>query len=348
MDWIKKHADQFALALVATVLIALSALVFLKTQSFGEGFSAAMTTPPHSKEVAKVDKTVLDNAQKKFVAPETWSPNEKMGSLFTSWKLVADPKTQQLMRVDVGGMLHPPVPNVWFNKYEIDLLPQGVLEQDPDGDGFTNLDEYLGTDRIAPKEGDADWEAPKDATNPKDKASHPPYYTKLYLKEAIKIPFRLLFNSYDGDPKRDKPEAMNFQINTVDLRQPSEFLKLGQMVSKTKFKLMKYEYKSVYNKKIEEEEDASELTLQNIETNDTIVLIYNKVTDSPDRFALFSYLWPDAAKPQEFRVKKLGPFALKPNVQELYKLIDITDSGAVIQLPGGDKTYNVPMLQKAP
>ena len=47
-------------------------------------------------------------------------------------------------------------------------------------------------------------------------------------------------------------------------------------------------------------------------------------------------------------MKKLKEFALQPNTQELYKLIDIKDGGAVIGIPGGDKTYNVPLLPKAP
>ena len=139
---------------------------------------------------------------------------------------------------------------------------------------------------------------------------------------------------------------MTFQINTVDLKQPSEFLGLGATVNKTKFKLLKFEYKTKYNKTIEEEEEASELTIQNTDTKETIVLIYNKVTDSPDSFAQFSYLWPDASKPQEFRVKKLGVFGLRPNVQEQYKVVDIKEDGAVIQLPGGDTTYTVPKLPK--
>ncbi|MEO7317802.1 MAG: Amuc_1099 family pilus-like system protein [Chthoniobacteraceae bacterium] len=351
MDWIKKHTDQFALALLALVLVALSVLVFLKTQGFAEGFSAAMTSSPHSKEIPKVDTTVIETAQKQFVAPKTWMPGDKVGSAFVSWKLVVDPKTQQMMRVDVGGMLHPPVPNVWLNKHGLDLLASTVLKDDADGDGFSNLEEYQGEDRLptadAPIKDELEAENPKDATNPKDKNAHPPYYTKLFLKEWIRVPFRLLFNSYDGDPKRDKPEVMNFQINTVDLRQPSEFLQLGATVANTKFKLIKFEYKTKRNDKIEEDEDASELTLQNAETKDTIVLVYNKVIDSPDSKALFNYLWPDSTKPQAFEVKKPGEFVLKPNVQERYKLIDINKDGALIQLPGGDKTYNVPLLQKA-
>ena len=343
MDWIKKHTDQFALALLALVLVALSALVFLKTQSFAEGFSAAMTSPPHSKEIQKVDTTVIETAQKKFVSPTSWAPKPEVGSLFASWKLVE--KDTGLQRAEQGEVVSSDgrrkIPKDWLLKYDLDILSSSVIDDDPDKDGFTNYDEYIGPD-LSSADGD------KDSTLPKDKNSHAPYYTKLYLKKWIKVPFRLLFNAYDGDPKKDKPETMNFQINTVDLRQPSIFLNLGQLVPKTKFKLLKFEYKTKYNDSIKEDEEASELTLQNTDTQETIVLVYNKVTDSPDSYALFSYLWPDATKPQEIQVKKLQEFVLKPDVQERYKLVDIKEDGAVIQLPGGDKTYNVPSLQKAP
>ena len=47
--------------------------------------------------------------------------------------------------------VHPPVPNDWFEKYGLHIEDADVLDQDPDKDGFTNLDEWqAGTDRHAP------------------------------------------------------------------------------------------------------------------------------------------------------------------------------------------------------
>ncbi len=101
---------------------------------------------------------------------------------------------------------------------------------------------------------------------------------------AAHVPFRLLFNAYDGDPKKDTPEKFEFQINTIDLKQPSEFLKIGATITKTKWKLAKFAYKTVINPKTEEPEDVSELTLVNTETKETLVLILNRVTDSAPFF----------------------------------------------------------------
>jgi hypothetical protein len=199
----------------------------------------------------------------------------------------------------------------------ISFLEGAAATLDPDKDGFTNEDEW------------------REDTDPNKADSHPPYYTKLFFKQIIRIPFRLIFSSTNGDPK--KPETLEFQINTVDLRQPSEFLKINDMVPNTKFKLVKFDFKERLNAKTESMEDVSELTLTNIETNDPIVLVINKVTDSPDVYALFDYQWPGGAG--DIRVKKLGEFALKPQADRnnLYKVIEVTDSQAVIQLPNGQK-----------
>ncbi len=100
-------------------------------------------------------------------------------------------------------------------------------------------------------------------------------------KPAAKhVPFRLLFNAYDGDPKKDAPDKFSFQINTIDLRQPSEFLNLGETVTNTKWKLAKFEHKTMLNPKTGELEDVSDLTLLNTETKRTLILILNRVTDA--------------------------------------------------------------------
>ena len=96
---------------------------------------------------------------------------------------------------------------------------------------------------------------------------------------AAPAPFRLLFNAYDGDPKKDGLEKMEFQINTIDLRQPSEFLKIGEMVSRTKWRLTKFEINLVRNAQTGEKDDLSELTLTNTETQAEVVLVLNRVTD---------------------------------------------------------------------
>jgi hypothetical protein len=336
MDWIKKHTDQFSLAVAALILLALCVLLYLRTQSFSEGFSAAMTSPPHSKEIPKVDTAQIESAEKRFAGPSQWTQKPTAGSLFVSLSLINESGT--LKKAGEGELANGTrkILKAWLVKHGLDYLSPAVFDEDPDKDGFTNYDEYIGPDLA---------ETGDDSTDPKDKESHSPYYTKLFLNRWIKIPFLVTFQAYDGDPK--KPQEMSFQINAISAKSKTEFLQLGQKVSNSPFVLEKFEEKKQLNKTTDVDEDVSELTMRNTETNELIVLVLGKKTDSPDSYGSFLYYWPEIAKPQEIKPKKLQEFVLKPNVQERYKLIDIKDDGAVIQLPGGDKTYTVPLVKKA-
>ena len=76
----------------------------------------------------------------------------------------------------------------------------------------------------------------------------------------------LVFQAYDGDPKN--PAAMHFQVSN---NKRNHFLQLGDTVPKTTFKLTKFEIKTREHPKYGKE-DASELTLTNSSTGETLVL----------------------------------------------------------------------------
>ena len=172
---------------------------------------------------------------------------------------------------------------------------------------------------------------PPELVNPPNGAP----YTKLFLAKVIEIPFRLLWRGYDGDPKKNKPEAMSFQVDTIDMRQPSAFLKLGDMVPGTRFKLLKFEPKGTHAPNAEEE-DVSELTLVNVDTGKKLLLVLNRIANAPELTAVFAY---ERSMPaQMISVKKNQDFVLRPEVDEAhrYKLLDVNDAEAVIRLPSGE------------
>lgn len=329
MDWIKKNPHQFALATGAVVLIGASALIILNTQSFKEKFEATQTSPIPNNNVSPLVLDSIKEAQAELSNPKKWVPNAlKNGSLFVADRYLVDEKSGKVSKPSEAN-LHTysitgePIPSQWFLDNNLPLLDPNVAKQDPDGDGFLNEDEWKG------------------GTDPNDAKSHPPYYTKLYVGRWIRVPFRLKFQAYDGDPA--KPEAMSFQINAMDLRQPTAFLALGDMIENTKFKLESFAQKTAPNASNGIDEDVSELTLRNTETNDTVVLVVNRITDSPDSYALFGYYWPQP--PKAIQVKKLGEFVLPPT-NEKYKLIDIKDTEAKILLPSGQE-YTVPAIPQS-
>lgn len=330
MDWIKKHYDQFALALLALVLLAASALLIARTRSFGQRFADVLTQPPPKDTVPPLDLTNVEAAQEAIRKPPAWDADwarertPKRGSLFVSQRYVIGkpsgiPEKEGVGSVHTDSLTGKQIPNQWFLENRLPLFDPAAGKADSDRDGFLNEDEW------------------RDATDPNDKNSHPAFYTKLFLKQWVKTPFRLVFRAYDADPAKVPVESITFQINTIDVRQPSLFLKIGDKVPNTKFQLQKFEYKIVKNPTIGDERDVSVLTVINTESNEPVPLILNQVTDSPDSSGVFDYQWPP---PQNITVRKLQFFALPPNTADRYKLVDIQDSEAQIQLPSG-KSHTV-------
>jgi hypothetical protein len=327
MDWFKRNYDQAILGFVALVLLGVSGWFIYSAMGFQSMFAGMEAQVYHNNNVPPLDMSTITDAVAKINNPATWNLTDQEGSLFVSTPYIVEGGTLYNPATSLVP-LHPPVPNKWIIDNKLDILDPNVLNEDPSGDGFTNLDKWMGIN------GDG-----SDSYDPNDKNSHPPYWTKLRLKQYIRQPFRLLFEGYDGDPK--KPEGMDFQINPMDVANAgTQFLHIGDIIGGTKFKIMSFVPKSVLDPNTGSNTDVSELTVQNTETGDNVVLVLNQTANSPDSYADFVYLWNNT----EFQVKKGKQFALPPETTKLYILIDITDDNAVIQTPTGQKV-TIPKLK---
>lgn len=316
MDWIKKNFEKFTLLLLSIALLGVSVLLFLNARGFFAMFDVLKQPVTHNNNVPPLDTKELDEDRNELLKPASWTGHE--GSLFVSRRYVVVSGTLvDPLEGDTGTPIHAPVPNSWFVKYHLEdiMLDSDALTEDPDGDGFTNLDEFNG------------------GTDPLDKNSHPPYTTKLRLEKFINVPFRLVVKA--------RPDADSFQIDTLDLHQPSQILHIGEMIQGTKFKLVKFEEKHTKDEN-DIDHDVSELTVQNVQTQEQVVLIMEKQVDSPDSYALFKYLWDNS----EFGVKKGQEFSLKPEPDIKYKLIDINQTEALIQNLKTNEQIKIPLLEQ--
>lgn len=330
MAWIKTHPHLIVLILVALAVLGGSAFVWKSAQDFDQKFEVVRQTPTKGTKVPVQDPKPLQAAAEEFQKPAAWTVPAAYHSLFVSTTLMVEhsPDGDKLVEPKTGSVVSDsltgkPIPNQWFYDHNLSPFKKSVGLLDIDGDGFLNDDEF------------------RAGTDPENKESHPPYITKLFFVKYIKIPFYFTFKSVNGDPK--KPETLEFQINTTAMGRRSEFLKLGELVPPDKkFKLDKFEAKTITTPS-GTEVDVSELTLTNTETGVSIVLVLNKLTDSPDSIAQFQFLWPDPYKPKPISQRKSKDFDLPPEKGVMYKVLDIDDTKAVIQLPSGEKLEILPV-----
>jgi hypothetical protein len=304
MDWIRSNYDRVLVITAIGFLLIASISIWRNAASFSETVFAQQPAPPPKPAKPPGRAADLETALTKLHQPPQWTFSGRSG-LFVPEKhfIGANGQPTTLENTQV----HPPVPNEWFEQFNLPISDADVLTQDPDGDGFTNLDE---------------WQA---HTNPIDKNSRPDYLTKLKLKSFSEEPFRLMFSSWVADPDG----TQTFGINTIDLKQPTQFLKVGDIIPGTRFKILKFSEKyqpNQYGTNV----DVSELLLEHQETKDQLTLIKEKVAVSPESVATFSYSWPASQPAHEFQVRKDQEFSLKPQEEIKYKLVDVQPAKAVI------------------
>jgi hypothetical protein len=296
MDWLRTHYDRVAVTAAVIFLFVSAVSIWRSAAQFGTNFAVlhAAASPKKPKPPGRAAE--LEAAAQKLHQPPQWTFSGRSGLFVPEKHFIGAnglPATLQTTQV------HPPVPNEWLEQFGLPIADTDVLTQDPDGDGFTNLDEWEGH------------------TNPIDKNSHPDYLTKLKLKSFSLEPFRMMFSSWVED---------TFAINTIDLTQPTQFIKVGDTIAGTRFKIVKFTEKyqpNQYGTRV----DVSELLLEQEESKAQLTLVKEEVAISPESVATFVYSWGER---REFQVRKDQEFSLKPQEEIRYKLMDVQPTKAVI------------------
>lgn len=296
IDWMRAHYERVAVIAAALILAFSSFLILRNALFFSENFAATQSAPP-PKPAAPPPKAVeLEQALAKLRQPPLWTATGR-AMLFVAEKHFIGPNG--LPATLQSTEVHPPVPNEWFEQFGLPITDSDALTQDPDNDGFNNIEEWQGK------------------TSPVDPKLHPAYVAKLRLKSFAQEPFKLVFASWVED---------TYAINTSDLKEPTQFVKLGDVVRGTKFKVVKFTEKHEPDR-FGTDQDVSELTLENVDSGEQINLVKEKIMTSPQSVATFLY---PLASPPEFSKKKDEEFSLPPENEIKYKLIDVQPAKAVI------------------
>src|SRR5215510_13664388 len=303
IDWLKANYDRAVLIAAAVFLLISGLAVWWSVIQFNNRLITPPGVPPKTASQPPV-AAELDRTAQQFQQPLQWKATTRSGLFVPEKHFIGHDGMPATLE---NTQVHAPVPNEWFEKYGLPIEDADALEQDPDKDGFTNLDEWQGN------------------TDPTKAESHPDYTTKLRLVSATEEPFRYIFASRT----RDK-----FGINSADDSEPTQFLKVGDVIRGTDFKILKFTEKKERNQ-YGMTMDVSELLLEHQQNRAQLTLVKGKVATSPQSVATFVYSWGGR---KEFEVRKDQEFPL-PTAEgtRTYKLIDVRPDKAVIadtQAPG--------------
>ncbi|MBA2432056.1 MAG: hypothetical protein H0V56_08060 [Chthoniobacterales bacterium] len=296
MNWVRSNYDRVAVLAGAVFLLLCAFFIWRNAAAYEENFAALQGGGAKKTAVPSGQAVELESAAEKLLRPPQWVFSGRSGLFVPEKHFIGPtgvPTTLQTTEV------HAPVPNEWLEQFGLPIAESDVLSQDPDGDGFTNLEEWHGR------------------TNPVDPKSHPPFTTKLKMKSFTREPFRLVFASWTGD---------TFGINSVDLREATQFVPMGELIRGTKFRIAAFTEKYEPNQ-YGTEVDVSELTIAHEETKERLTLVKEKVMISPQSVVTFVYTWGEQ---RELVIKKDQEFLLPPETQIRYKLIDVQPDKAVI------------------
>jgi hypothetical protein len=304
-EWLNQNYEKAALIAATVVAVGLCGWLFYSSTKFQDIFSES--SGKQSDKFPETGLVDVDQAIKNLDSPVVWEGEH----LFVSSPVleVFEGEVPKLEPVTVGsGGIHAPVTNAWIMKWKLDITDGNLKGADPDGDNFTNLEEFDG------------------GTNPNNAESHPPFIAKVCLREVVSSDLTLIF--------RTKVDSRTWQI---DLSSEGKFKSRNMLVSMgskfgpdNRFKLEKY-----IEKKLVDAggvpRDESEVIVSYYEAGsanqETVSLSVNSGWEMPTHTGLFVNRYNG----EEFEVKRGDSFRLSNDQDNSFTLVAVTDSGGIIK-----------------
>ena len=202
MEWIKAKYDRLLLGLFGIIALLVGGLLVSKVLGFNSNFPKRGDMVEKSNFGTDEATRKLEAAKSLLTAEAKVTPPAFKGipiSLFASFPVLktADGKVIEVLNPD-SEQVRPPIANRWLYENDLDITRTDIADLDPDGDGYTNAEEFIA----------------KPQTNPRDKDSTPPFTGKLAYTECVKDPLTLKFAIDGGDQeitiRRTEPAAIAF------------------------------------------------------------------------------------------------------------------------------------------
>ncbi|MEZ5301702.1 MAG: Amuc_1099 family pilus-like system protein [Verrucomicrobiales bacterium] len=310
MEGLKSNYDKLILGIAAVVAVAIGAWVFLGASAFRSKFDQ-----PIISEGTKLGETGVEDvagAQNLVSNNQVWTTKEidgkPIGILSSTPIVQKEDKIIDMQKEE--PRLREEMTNAFLWENELDFLRNDVAQLDPDGDGFTNLDEFIGE------------------TNPKDKESHPPFYTKIVLRERIAESYILKFAA--------DISGQQFQITRTEPVRASAILEMnGKFFANdrmpgedNRFEIKQYFTRDILNESTQAVETLGHLVIHDSRLNQDHTLVLRRELDIPTYIADLGYELPGNTDIGKLKIGE--EFALPQEPSNPYKVVDILEDKVII------------------
>jgi hypothetical protein len=332
MPWYSKNYEKVALAGSAAVALGLAYFGWSSLNSVGQEFATTLRGAGNN-NTAVDGADLIPKALQSMVLDRSWSQSvdgERPVDLFTGIPLFVssnDPnKGIDLLR---DAPLHPPIPNSWWFENRIDPGFAESPSQDPDADGFSNLEEFTAK------------------TDPNNKNSIPPLIAKLmFVKdESLAWVIRPGYGSEGKFPfSYEDTKGRKNKVSAAEMIAPGGLF-FAEPPMESRFKLLGSEIRKEYSQKTKAEMEVTIVRIEDQRPNKK-GLVYELPSAFPeerkneyskyDRTAVLA-LEALGMEGREFKVEENTAFALPPeNSNKNYLLKKVSPEAIVVEYPASD------------